>query len=72
MVCNCLTGETLGGEGLGRVVGMQGTEQGIARAKESGICCVALGNASHLGRIGKFGERLSLRREPSRAKGDGL
>ena len=42
-----------GGEGLGRVVGMQATEQGIARAKETGICCVALGNASHLGRIGK-------------------
>jgi uncharacterized oxidoreductase len=46
-----------GGEGLGRVVGMQAMEQGIARAKETGICCVALGNASHLGRIGKFGER---------------
>ena len=43
--------------GLGRVVGKQATEQGIARAKETGMCCVALGNASHLGRIGKFGER---------------
>ena len=46
-----------GGRGLGRIVGMQATEQGMARARETGVCCVALGNASHLGRIGLFGER---------------
>jgi uncharacterized oxidoreductase len=42
--------------GLGRVVGMQAMELGIERAKQLGICCVALGNAAHLGRIGAFGE----------------
>lgn len=46
-----------GGTGLGRIVGMQAIEQGIVRAREIGVCCVALGNASHLGRIGLFGER---------------
>lgn len=45
-----------GGTGLGRVVGVQAIEQGIARAADTGVCCVALGNASHLGRIGLFGE----------------
>jgi uncharacterized oxidoreductase len=42
--------------GLGRVVGMQAMALGIERAKQLGICCVALGNAAHLGRIGAFGE----------------
>lgn len=46
-----------GGTGLGRIVGMDAMEQGIERALALGICCVALGNASHLGRIGIFGER---------------
>lgn len=46
-----------GGTGLGRVVGMEAIEQGIERTSSTGICCVALGNASHLGRIGIFGER---------------
>lgn len=46
-----------GGTGLGRIVGMDAIEQGIERAQSLGICCVALGNASHLGRIGIFGER---------------
>ena len=51
-----------GGTGLGRVVGMQAIDQGIARARELGVCVVALGNCSHLGRIGVFGERCSDRR----------
>ena len=42
--------------GFGRIVGMQAMEQGIERAKSHGICCVALGNAAHLGRIGAFAE----------------
>ena len=42
--------------GMGRVVGMQAMALGIERAKQLGICCVALGNAAHLGRIGAFGE----------------
>lgn len=46
-----------GGTGLGRIVGMEAIEQGIERTGSTGICCVALGNASHLGRIGVFGER---------------
>jgi len=45
-----------GGTGLGRIVGMEAVDQGIERARKQGICCVALGNASHLGRIGIFGE----------------
>ena len=48
-----------GGAGFGRVVGMQAIEAGIDRAREHGVCVVALGNASHLGRIGVFGERCS-------------
>ncbi len=36
---------------------MEAIEQGIERAATTGVCCVALGNASHLGRIGIFGER---------------
>lgn len=48
-----------GGTGLGRVVGMQAIDQGIERARELGVCVVALGNCSHLGRIGVFGERCS-------------
>ena len=48
-----------GGAGFGRVVGMQAIDAGIIRAREHGVCVVALGNASHLGRIGAFGERCS-------------
>ena len=48
-----------GGAGFGRVVGMQAIDAGINRAREHGVCVVALGNASHLGRIGAFGERCS-------------
>jgi uncharacterized oxidoreductase len=48
-----------GGAGFGRVVGMQAIDLGIERAKKSGVSVVALGNASHLGRIGVFGERCS-------------
>jgi uncharacterized oxidoreductase len=46
-----------GGVGLGRIVGMEAIDAGIERARVHGICCVALGNAAHLGRIGIFGER---------------
>ena len=48
-----------GGAGFGRVVGMQAIDAGIERARAHGVCVVALGNASHLGRIGAFGERCS-------------
>jgi len=46
-----------GCRGLGRIVGMEAIEKGIERTGSTGICCVALGNAAHLGRIGLFGER---------------
>lgn len=46
-----------GGSGLGRIVGMEAIDKGIERAKQFGICCVALGDAAHLGRIGIYGER---------------
>ncbi|MEC7106094.1 MAG: malate/lactate/ureidoglycolate dehydrogenase [Pseudomonadota bacterium] len=42
--------------GFGRIVGMQAMDKGIERAKSHGICCVALGSAAHLGRIGAFAE----------------
>mgnify|MGYP003325019339 FL=1 len=48
-----------GGAGFGRVVAMQAIDAGIERARAHGVCVVALGNASHLGRIGSFGERCS-------------
>jgi uncharacterized oxidoreductase len=44
------------GTGLGRIVGIEAMDMGIARAKDFGISCVALGNAAHLGRIGAFAE----------------
>ena len=46
-----------GQRGFGRVVGMAALDMGLERVASTGICCVALGNAAHLGRIGKFGER---------------
>ena len=45
-----------GQRGYGQVVGGQAMELGIARAKQSGSCIVALGNAHHLGRIGHWAE----------------
>src|SRR5688572_15652782 len=45
-----------GQRGYGQVVGEQAMALGMARAKESGSCIVALANAHHLGRIGHFAE----------------
>src|SRR5438105_11012284 len=45
-----------GGRGYGQVVGEQAMAVGIARAKETGSCLLALANAHHLGRIGHFAE----------------
>src|SRR4029453_7072028 len=42
--------------GFGQVVGREATELAIARAKETGVVCVGLRNAHHLGRIGAYGE----------------
>ena len=43
--------------GFGQVVGREATDLGIERARETGIACVGLRNAHHLGRIGTYGER---------------
>ncbi len=45
-----------GGCGLGQVVGHDAMAVAIARARASGIACVALRHAGHLGRIGAYGE----------------
>lgn len=45
-----------GQRGYGQVVGEQAMTLGMARAKQSGSCILALANAHHLGRIGHFAE----------------
>lgn len=46
-----------GGQGYGQVVGREAMQLGIERAKEHGICGVALSNSHHLGRIGHWAEQ---------------
>ncbi len=43
--------------GFGQVVGREATELAIARVKTTGVVCLGLRNAHHLGRIGAYGER---------------
>ena len=45
-----------GRRGYGQVVGEQAMALGMARARETGSCILALANAHHLGRIGHFAE----------------
>ena len=45
-----------GDAGFGQVIGREAMELGIARARQTGCCTVALGNAHHLGRIGAWAE----------------
>jgi hydroxycarboxylate dehydrogenase B len=45
-----------GDAGFGQVIGREAMELGIARARTSGCCIMALGNAHHLGRIGAWAE----------------
>jgi hydroxycarboxylate dehydrogenase B len=45
-----------GNKGFGQVIGREAMELGIHRARQSGCCIVALGNAHHLGRIGAWAE----------------
>lgn len=42
--------------GFGQVVGKEATHLAIDRVKDTGIVCVGLRNAHHLGRIGTYGE----------------
>ncbi len=46
-----------GGAGFGQVIGQEAMALGIARARASGSCIVALGNSHHLGRIGAWAEQ---------------
>lgn len=45
-----------GGRGFGQVVAAEAMEQGIARAREHGLCVVGLRNSYHIGRVGAWGE----------------
>ena len=45
-----------GNAGFGQVIGAEAMALGIARARISGSCIVALGNSHHLGRIGAWAE----------------
>jgi len=46
-----------GQKGFGQVVGRQATELALERVKDTGIVCLGLRNAHHLGRIGSYGEQ---------------
>jgi uncharacterized oxidoreductase len=43
--------------GFGQVVGREATDLAIERVKRTGVVCLGLRNAHHLGRIGAYGER---------------
>lgn len=43
--------------GFGQVVGREAADLAIARSRETGLVCVGLRNAHHLGRIGTYAER---------------
>jgi hydroxycarboxylate dehydrogenase B len=48
---------TLDGQrGYGQITGVQAMHMGIERAKQHGVCTVALSRSHHLGRIGHFAE----------------
>ena len=48
-----------GQAGFGQVIGAQAMALGIDRARQSGSCILALGNAHHLGRIGAWAEQVA-------------
>jgi uncharacterized oxidoreductase len=45
-----------GGRGYGRCVAGEAMEAGIARCRQTGIVALTLANASHIGRVGMYGE----------------
>jgi hydroxycarboxylate dehydrogenase B len=45
-----------GQRGYGQITGVQAMQMGIERAKQFGVCTVALSRSHHLGRIGHFAE----------------
>jgi uncharacterized oxidoreductase len=46
-----------GGRGVGQIVGREAMALGIARARQQGVCLVALQQTHHLGRIGAWAEQ---------------
>ena len=46
-----------GNQGYGQVIGEEATNWAIERAREHGLCIMALGRSHHLGRIGQWGEQ---------------
>jgi hydroxycarboxylate dehydrogenase B len=46
-----------GEAGYGQVIGLEATDMAIARAKQHGVCVMALANAHHLCRIGQWAEQ---------------
>jgi uncharacterized oxidoreductase len=46
-----------GQAGYGQVIGLEATEMAIARARQHGVCIMALANAHHLCRIGQWAEQ---------------
>ena len=53
--------------GFGQRMTADAVRRAIARAKELGACVLALRNASHIGRIGTYGELAARAREHVRA-----
>jgi hydroxycarboxylate dehydrogenase B len=45
--------------GYGQVIGREAMDLAIAKARQSGICAVAIRNAGHLGRIGAWAEQVA-------------
>jgi uncharacterized oxidoreductase len=45
--------------GYGQVIGRETMDLAIARARQSGLCVVAIRNAGHLGRIGAWAEQVA-------------
>jgi uncharacterized oxidoreductase len=48
------------GRGLGQPMANEAMRRGLARARELGAAVVALRNASHVGRVGTYGEQLAV------------
>jgi uncharacterized oxidoreductase len=46
-----------GNHGFGQTIGPLAVDLGIRKAKESGMCVIALRQSGHIGRIGDWGER---------------
>jgi len=45
--------------GYGQVIGREALELAIAKARQSGVCTIAIRNAGHLGRIGAWAEQVA-------------